>query len=526
MHDQCREGNRGRRLPFLILAIIVAFGGWICAVEQPPATPSKAARHAATSGKPYGRLPLSFEENRGQTDARVKFLARGSGYSLFLTANDAVLKLQNPSPRSPKLNRERGGFSALKIHLKDANAAPEVAGIDPLPGKSSYFIGRDPTAWHAGIANFGAVKFAGIYPGVDLVYRGEQGRLEYDLEVAPRADASRIKLQIEGARKIALNRDRDLVISTRAGEVIQRAPVIYQIIDGHRRNVKGGYILADAHTVAFKLDAYDRSRALVIDPLLTYASYLGGTGGDAGVSIAVDQSDGSAWVTGTTTSTDFPISPDAFQKTNFGNSDIFMTKVSPDGTALVYSTYAGGHGFDQASGIAVDPSGTAYATGLTMSSDFPMTGGAFQTSLLGTQGAFVIAIDRGGNLFYSTYLGTDSLGAGIAVDSVGEAFVVGTTRSANFPTTAGTFQSQYPGSIGAPTVGFATKLNSIGTGLVFSTFMGVSDGGWPKSVALDSSNNVFISGGTSTGVNFNTQSCAPDLCGFVVELDNLGATLE
>lgn len=479
--------------------------------------PPHLARQSSP-GKAYGRLPLSFEENRGQTDPKVKFVARGSGYSLFLTPTETVLKLRDGSPRAH--------LSAIGLRLKDANPTPEVAGIDKLPGKSSYFIGRDPKKWHTNISTFAGVRVAEIYPGISLVYRGGQGRLEYDLEVAPNADPSRIKLEIEGAHKLALDAARNLLISSGAGPVIQHAPLIYQTIDGHKRAVPGGYVLEDAHTVSFKLGAYDTRYPLIIDPLLTYASYLGGTGGDSGVSIAVDQSDGSAWVTGTTTSIDFPVTPLGFQQTNFGDSDIFMTKVSPDGSALLYSTYAGGHSFEQATGIAVDPMGNAYATGLTQSGDFPVTIDAFQGALLGTQDAFVLALDDNGGLIYSTHLGTNATATQIAVDSASEAVVVGTTRSANFPTTPGTFQPNYPGSIGAPLVGFVTKLNGQGTGLVFSTFIGLTDGGWPNAVALDPSSNVYISGGTSTGINFNTQTCAPFLCGFVVELNSTGAALE
>jgi hypothetical protein len=528
MHEQRHEGIRGRRLPFLVVTGIFGLAGWICAVGQPIAKPPAPSAKLTPRHDAYGRLPLSFEENRGQTDPRVKFLARGNGYSLFLTSTDVVLKLREPSVPIPPRGRipVRSRFGAIRIRLKDANPRPEIRGVEALAGKSSYFVGRDPKKWHTDIPTFAGVRLWDIYPGINLVYRGDQGRLEYDLEVAAVANPGRIKLEIEGARKLSLDAGRNLVISTAAGDVVQHAPLIYQSIAGQKNLVSGGYVLEDARTVAFKLGAYDPRRALIIDPLLTYASYLGGTGGDQGVSIAVDQNDASAWVTGTTTSTDFPVTPDAFQTVKFGNSDIFMTKVSPDGSGVIYSTYAGGSNADQASGIAVDPSGNAYATGLTLSSDFPVTGGAFQLAFKGTQDAFVVALDRNGGLIYSTLLGIDAAGAAIAVDSAGEASVVGTTRSANFPTTSGAFQSNYPGSIPNPLVGFVTKLNSIGTGLVFSTFMGLSDGGWPNAVALDSSSNTFISGGTYTGLNFNTQSCAPLLCGFVVELDTSGSVLD
>jgi hypothetical protein len=512
--QQHYRGAWGRWLPSFVLAVTFVFAVSTYVARKPAhAGPSREAGQARSV---YARLPLSFEENRGQTDARVKFLARDRGYSLFLTSNAAVLKLRQPSASKPSR------FAALRIALKDSNPAPDVSGIGALTGKTNYYIGRDPNRWRTGIPTFSGVRLADVYPGVDLVYRGEQGRLEYDLELAPEADASRIEFQIDGARSLALDADRNLVIDTVAGNVIQHVPRIYQTIDGQRREVPGGYVLRDAHTVAFAIGAYDRSRTLVIDPLLTYASYLGGTGGDAGVGIAVDPNDGSAWIAGTTSSTDFPVTMDALQSSNFGSSDVFITKVSPDGSSKEFSTYAGGSEADAASGIAVDPDGNAFVTGLTQSSDFPISGNAFQGDLKGTQDAFVIAFDPGGGLIYSTLLGTDSAASAIAVDSASEAVVAGTTRSGAFPTTSGAFQMAYPGSISNPLVGFVTKLNFEGSGLQFSTFMGLSDGGWPAAVALDGSANVYLAGGTSTGVDFDAQLCAPDDCGFVVALNSAG----
>jgi len=511
------RGAWGRWLPSFILSVTFVFAVSIYAARS--STHHEPLRGSVQAQSVFARLPLSFEENRGQTDARVKFLVRDSGYSLFLTSDGAVLKLRKPSVSS-----KPAGFAAVRIALKDSNPAPEVTGLGELTGHSNYFIGRDPKRWRTGIPTFSGVRMASVYPGVDLVYRGAQGRLEYDLELAPNADPSRIRFQIDGARSLALDADRNLVIATAAGDVIQHLPHIYQTIDGHRREIAGRYVLRDTGAVALAIGAYDRSRPLLIDPLLTYASFLGGTDGDSGVGIAVDPNDGSAWVAGNTGSADFPVTADALQSSNFGNPDVFITKVSPDGSTREYSTYAGGSEADTASGVAVDPSGNAYVTGLTQSSDFPISGNAFQGDLRGTQDAFVIAFDPNGGLIYSTFLGTDSAGAAIAVDSASEAVVTGTTRSGAFPTTSGAFQMNYPGSSSNPLVGFVTKLNFEGSGLEFSTFMGLSDGGWPFALALDPSSNVYLAGGTSTGVDFNSQGCAPDICGFVVELDSSGST--
>ena len=526
MRDQRRASIWGRRLPAIIVILVVGFGAWNVRVGRHDAKFRPKIHERVPVPDTYGRLPLTFEENRGQTDARVKFLSRGNGYALFLTSTEAVLKLRAPSSTTRRKDSPRNAFSAIRIRLKGADPTSRIAGVRELAGKSNYLIGRDPKRWHTNVPTFASVRAANVYPGIDVVYRGEQGRLEYDLEAAPHADPSRIKLEIDGARRLALDASRNLVIATAAGEVVQRAPLIYQMIEGQRRIVSGGYVLADAHTAAFKLGAYDHSVALTIDPLLTYASYLGGTGGDEGVSIAVDQNDGSAWVTGTTASTDFRVTPDAFQDVNFGNDDVFITKVSPDGSSIEFSTYAGGSLDDEASDIAVDPTGNAYVTGLTQSDDFPFSDDAFQSTLSGSTDAFVIALDSGGGLIYSTLLGTNASGVAIAVNSVGEAYVVGTTRSALFPTTPGVFQVNYPGNINNPLVGFVTKLDNIGAGLIFSSFLGLSDGGWPSAIALDQADNIFLSGGTSTGVNFGTQTCAPFRCGFAVEMDPEATNLE
>ena len=262
----------------------------------------------------YSQLPLSFEANQGQTDKRVRFLARSRGYSLFLTGSEAVLMLQ----------KRQGGGAALRTRPLGANRSAAVSGLDPLPGLSNYFIGNDPRQWHTNVPTYAAVKYAGVYPGIDLVYHGHQGKLEYDFVVAPGADPHAIELSFEGATNLSLNRAGELVIGLSSGEVIELAPVVYQDVGGRRQLLPAcGYVLLGRGRVGFKLEAYDRTRPLVIDPTLAYSTYLGGSGQDNnGIGgpfgsnffrgIAVDAS-GNAYVTGSVGSSDFPVTPGAFQ---------------------------------------------------------------------------------------------------------------------------------------------------------------------------------------------------------------------
>jgi hypothetical protein len=491
----------------LMIAASVAMFAW-----SRIATPS--ASHIVKANavrRAYGDLPLSFEANRGQVDARVKFLARGSGYTMFLTSSEAVLKVRAPSKK----------YSVLRIHLDHANSNPQVTGVDRLPGASNYFIGSDRERWRTNIPTFAAVRFREVYAGIDLVYRGTRGRLEYDLEVAAGADPEKIALTIDGARSLAIDARGNLIVRTSTGDIVENAPLVYQSIGGHRRIVSGGYVVRRNRQVTFKLGVYDKRQPIVIDPLLTYSSYLGGTGGDEGVGIAVDAA-GAAWITGNADSADFPVTADAMQPATFGNGDIFITKVSPDGTALIYSTYAGGSGVDQATGIALDPLGNAYVSGLTQSANYPVSAGAFQSNLGGDQSAFVTALDQSGGLIYSTYVGADSSAVGIAVDSSGDAYIAGDTTSESFPTTAGVFQPEF---ISAMNNAFVAQLNPSGTGLIYSTFLGTTNGGWPAAIALDSARNIYVSGGSASGANYDGSGCVTRVCGAIVKLGSGASSL-
>jgi hypothetical protein len=344
----------------------------------------------------YAKLPLSFEANGGQTDRRVKFLSRGRGYTLFLTDREAVLALQKPSHDT----------AVLRMKLAGSRAATSVSGLEELPGKSNYFIGRDAARWHTQIPSYAKVLYQQPYLGIDLIYYGNQEQLEYDFVVAPGADPRAIRLRMEGARKMGIDVNGDLVLRARgADEVRFHKPVVYQMQSaaGGRKLVEGHYVKKGAHEVGFALAAYDVTKSLIIDPILTYSTYLGGSGDDYGNGIAVDTA-GNAYLIGHSSSPDFPLA-NPLQPALRGSYNVFVSKLDATGSTLVYSTYLGGSAFEFGDGIAVDTAGNAYVTGSTASSDFP-TVNPLQPSLRGDADAFVAKLDpTGAALLYSTYLG-------------------------------------------------------------------------------------------------------------------------
>jgi hypothetical protein len=483
--------------------------------SKPPESAAKARLQVT-----YSRLPLSFEANQGQTDEQVNFLSRGRGYTLFLTSSEAVLALRNGERgiQNDELKNPHSAFSdhhssfdsgpVLRMKLVGANVNPQVAGLEELPGKVNYFRGNDPQKWRTDIPTYAKVKYQDVYPGVDLAYYGNQGQLEYDFVVTPGADPNVIRLgfadvvRATGRSPLQINDNGDLVLLTGSGEVRLLKPQIYQEIDGAKHSIAGHYVLLDPKTqdselrtykVGFEMAAYDTSKPLVIDPVLSYSTYLGGSGQDQGSRIAVDDP-GNIYVTGFACSSDFPVE-NPFQTTS-GNCDVFVTKVDPTGTMLVYSTYLGGNGDDYGHDLALDSSGSVYVTGATRSTDFP-TQNPFQATSGGCSGvlvtgggcdAFVTKLNPTGSaLVYSTYLGGSGTDAasGIAVDSSGNAYVAGTGSPNNFPTTPGAFQDLPGGSV------FITKVNSTGSALVYSGFLGGREG---TDIAVDSYGNAYVTG--------------------------------
>ena len=422
------------------------------AVVSETRLPEASSVTRARVAEAYSRRPLRFEVNQGQTDSRVKFLSRNDDYSLFLTSTEAVLLLNGPALKLGEASKGNAGIAkqrqaALRMRLEGANPAAEIEGVDEQPGKSNYFVGRDPGKWRTNVAGYGKVQYRSIYPGVDLIYYGKEQSVEYDFVVAAGADYRDIKLAIDGAMKLRIDSRGDLVLTTRVGEVRQHKPLAYQEVDGERRAVSADYVLTGKRRVSFEVGAYDKGRPLVIDPILDYSTYLGGTDFDEGRSIVVDAA-GDAYIAGRTQSFNFPVTISAFDTTYANGSDVFVTKLNSAGSGLIYSTFLGGNGEDSGLGIVIDATGNAYITGSTSSIDYPTTPGVFQPMRSGSTDAFVTKLNSVGTaLLYSTYLGgiSSDQATSIALDLTGNAFVTGNTSSAIFPTTPGAFQTMNAG---------------------------------------------------------------------------------
>jgi hypothetical protein len=492
----CNSAFIALRNIFALLVLVAGFG-----------LPALAT--AARVSETYGRLPLHFEVNRGQAPADIRFLARGAGYGLYLNEREAVLVLARPNQDaegiggSTRRDAPAAATSvAVRMRLLDAASAPYINGLDELPGKANYFIGRDPKKWRTNVTTYAKVHYRAIYPGIDLVFYGNQRQLEYDFVVAPGADPLAIALGFEGAERIEIDAAGDLVLHTGAGAIRQRRPLIYQDIDGRRRTIEGSYVLRAANRVGFQVAAYDASRALVIDPVLAYSTYLGGGASEVAYAVAADLR-GNAFIAGSTESTNFPTTPGALRSGGVaGVADAFVAKLNADGSALVYATYLGGSSHDVALGIAVDALGNAYVAGQTNSVDFPTSAGAFQPSFTGhPTELFVAKLDRNGSaLMYSTYLGGSGFEqqARIAVDRSGHAYVAGTTSSSDFPTTPGAFRSHHAGGRTGPFDAFVTKLNRTGTGLDYSTFLGGAGDDVTTGLDVDSRGNAYVTGYTDS----------------------------
>lgn len=541
--------------------------GWRSAPALSAVPGKQASPTVASVASVYGKLRLAFEENRDQTDARVKFLAHGNGYTVFLTDDQAAtLRLSAPakdaaSPRDRALARltkkttTPAGTPApdaiVRLALVGANPSAQVAGDELLPGKSNYFRGSNPARWQRNVPHYAQVKYRGVYPGIDLVYYGNQGRLESDYVLAPGANPGQIGLRIDGARSMKIDPQGDLLLATSAGDVVLQKPRTYQEIAGERREIATSYVQRGPRLVGLRVAPYDTQEPLIIDPVTAlYSTYLGGSGNDTISSIAVDSA-GGMYVTGLTTSIDFPVKTplpgeSTFLATQAKAQEAFVSKLKPAGTGtgdLVYSTYLGGTGSgsaDEGFGIAVDASGDAFITGTTgASTDFPITQGiAYQGNNRNSSGtAFLTELSpMGSSLVYSSFLGGTGRdqALAIALDSTGNAYITGVTTSVDFPTTTNAFQRSNGTTAANATSAFVARFNTTAPGggassLVYSTYFGGTNGEIASGIAADSNGFAYITGQTGSappGFFISASAFQSALAGtinaFVAKIDTTG----
>jgi hypothetical protein len=495
------------------------------------------ARTPAHALPDFGKLPLHFEPNVGEAPLPTLYLARGVGYDIALTEQGAVFNLDHTaSHRAVRLG----------LGLVGASAKPRLSAERQQQSVSNYFLGNDPSKWHRNIANYAAVRYQQVYPGIDWLVYGNPRQLEYDFVVAPQADPARIRVEIEGADSVSLDNNGDLLIKTQDRPLRQLKPVIYQTAaDGTRHAIDGHYVLTDGK-FAFALGRYDHSRELIIDPAFVYSTYF-----SAGALAIAADTEGNAYVVGSAAAMNFP----AEQPLQSSDGErifptAFISKFNAAGTSLLYSTYLGGTGSDRsgnlgscgpvsgpnpgggrpitvinggdgATAIAVDAQGNAYIAGFTSSSDFPTVGPLQATNRAAAShgsNAFLAKLNAAGNaLVYSTYLGgsgdqaqliTGDSALAIALDAAGEAYIAGITESTDFPTQMA-FQASNTEPSGTPTA-FVAKVNVAGSALVYSSYLG-GGGGKPyagvgdcaNAIAVDGSGNAYVAGQTSSA-NFPT----------------------
>jgi len=505
--------NKRIRFGALLTVIAPAFMAWI--------NLRPTARNHSHSVATLAQLPLSFEVNRGQAAADAKFVARGGGYALLLTdRGEPVLALRGRSGQTAETNSAREAQASraveisepdkrtvLRLDFTGSNSAPQMQGEEPLPGRSNYLIGNDPSKWLTGVPHYARVRYRDVYPGVDVLYYGKDQQLEYDFIVHPGTEPDSIRMKVQGAERIEPGESGGLAIKTAAGDVLLHKPVAYQKGPGGETEVACNYFF-DRGEIRFAVGDYDRGKVLRIDPVLSYAARL-----DAYIqAIAVDES-GNSYLAGSTSSANFPTTPSAFQLAYGGGGDALIAKLDPTGSTLLFATYLGGSGGDSAAGIALDPGGNVIVAGSTRSPNLPVNR-AFQSTLLGPQDAFLSKLNANGTqLLYSTYLGGSGTdwARGVALDPSGRALVIGGTDSSNFPTSTGAFQAAFGG--GAED-GFITKADTTQSGtasLLFSTYLGGSAAEVVSAIAVDTAGSAFVTGTTSSA-NFPTANAFQSAC--------------
>jgi hypothetical protein len=453
-----------------------------------PATSSSSVN----APKSLPHAPLHFQENRGQSASRVHFLARAHNGSVGLTATGMIWQ--------PRRSLRSGPRAQVQMQLVRSNARARAEALDPQAGKINYLLGSRPEHWQTGIPTYAQVKYHEVYPGIDLLYYFKNQTLEYDFVVAPSAQVRAIRLAFTGSQKVVIEKNGDLVIFTQSGELRHHRPFAYQNFNGEQRAVPVQFTRNQRGEIGFQVGSYDPRQPLIIDPTLSFSSYLGGSDTEAGTSIALDAA-GNIYVAGNVNSLDFPLSATAYQKT-LKSGDIFVTKLNPAGNTILYSTFLGGDETDEATGIVIDANGNVMVTGSTASANFPTTSGAYQTTVRNAD-AFITKLNAtGSGLLFSTLLGGsgNDFSYAIAADTASNVYVTGSSTSENFPTTAGAFQTTSRGGIQEA---FVTKVNATGTQLVYSSYLGGGGIESGRGIVVDNAGNAYVAGST-TSSNFPT----------------------
>jgi hypothetical protein len=497
------------------------------------------SKTSATSSKlnafrSYEKQPLSFIENQGQVNNTVCYYSKGKNGSIYFTKDaivyDLLSPLQEKDKNSSMLEQDKQkACNRFTFTIKPVGANRDVRlyAKDKTSGRVNYLLGNNPERWHTNIPLYNSITYRELYKGIDLTIYGTNNQMEYDFIVSPGADPGLISLACEGIDALSVDKKGNLLIKTPLGNLKHLKPRIYQKIDGRRHNIDGSFLVSK-NTFSFAVKNYNRDYTLIIDPLtLSYSTYLGGDDNDGAYEIAVDSS-GNAYVTGYTWSTNFP-SWSGYQWENWGKRDIFVTKFRQGDNALLYSTFLGGIESETGRGIAVDASGNAYVTGYTDSTDFPVVNAYQGTYGGGDTDAFISKLGPDGfTLIYSTFLGgsQSDWGYGIAVDSSGNAYVSGETYSTTFPT-----KNAYQGTGGGTFQdAFITKLSPAGSSVSYSTYLGGGNSDWANSIALDTSGNAYVTGGTKSS-DFPTHNAyqstygGGDIDAFISKLGPNGTTL-
>ncbi len=480
---------------------------------------STAPELKASIKSTFSSMPLSFTENQGQWPDSILYRASAGGATMWFTPTSVYYQFTRPilkqSDKTGALSADEHLYSKFKAEpdsieitmiraeFVGAELSTATEGIGLMDYKCNYFIGNQPDKWRTDVSNYESIVYRDVYSGIDLKYYGNGRQMEYDFIVSPGADYSKIRIRYYGAESLTLGENGELIIKVANGEIIEQPPVVYQIVEGRKVNIDCNYLISGDNTFSFRVDdSYNPAHELVIDPILVYSTYLGGSGSDPVSGIAVDSS-GAAYVAGHTSSVDFPIL-NPYQEIYIGNfQDAFVTKLSSNGNSLIYSTYLGGNGNDIAKGIALDAAGAVYVAGYTFSPDFP-TLNPYQSIHGGRDDVFVFKLNNAGNnLLYSTYLGGSDadFGYAITVDATGKAYVTGQTISNDFP-----MQNPYQGTLNVDgRDAFVTKFNSDGSSLVYSTYLGGNDTDIAQGIAVDAAGAAYVTGRTKS-TDFPTQN--------------------